>query len=52
MLVPLMAAYRPPMYVDIIHTPGAAISTSGPKLLNQANVSSGEGKPDPVQLQV
>jgi hypothetical protein len=40
MLVPLLTAYPPPGYVESILTPGAAISTTEPKLLKQAKESS------------
>lgn len=38
--VPEIVLYPPPRHVDSTHTPGAAMSTSGPKLEKNANVSS------------
>ena len=47
MLVPLIVVYEPPLYVERILTPGAAMSTSGPKLLQVARVSSVEDASPP-----
>src|ERR1044071_843667 len=44
-LVPLSTAYFPLRYVDSIETPGAAIVTDEPKLLNDAKLSSVEFPP-------
>ena len=40
MLVPENVAYKPPLYVDKMFTPGAAMSTTEPKLLKVAKLSS------------
>jgi hypothetical protein len=40
MLVPVITAYPSPGAVERMHTPGAAMSMSRPKLLNPAKVSS------------
>src|SRR5262245_44111365 len=40
MLVPLLVPYPPPGIVDKTLTPGAVISTSGPRLLNAAITSA------------
>src|SRR5262249_30903998 len=40
MLVPSSVAYPPFRYVEVMPTPGAARSTTAPKLLNDASVSS------------
>ena len=51
-LVPLPTAYPVPLNVESMFTPGAAIFTAGPKLLKNANVSSGTVALSPLSVKI
>jgi hypothetical protein len=51
-IVPLSTAYPVPLYVESMYPPDAALLTTGPKLLKNANVSSGTVALSPMSVGV
>ena len=49
-LVPQTTSYPVPLYVESMFTPGTAIFTAGPKILKNANVSSGTVALSPMSV--